>query len=118
MTCPDPARDSLYKYLKQDFPWQKDWDVSKITHLRKDLITYDEIKNALQEVKKINPEIHRFLSYLVNANRKREDIASHHKCDTSTLKRKTNQGFDMMLNIINNKDVFFQLEPIDLQNYI
>jgi len=113
MPKPDPGRDSLFKYFKHDFPWKKDWNPVNIPNIES-TYTYETLKEALKKISKINPEIHKYLSYLVNSGRNRNDIVSYFNCDTSTLKKKCNRGFDMIMNLINNQDAFFDLKPIDL----
>ena len=117
MPKPDLCRNSLFNYLKHDFPWKRDWNTENLPNI-KDSYDYEDVKKALIEIKNINPEIHKFMSYLINSGRYRNDIADFHQCDTSTLKKKCNRGFDMMMNILNNHDVFYQLKPIDLIHYV
>lgn len=115
MPAADPGRESFYKYLKQEFPWKKDWKPENIKNLTRSY-SYLEIKNALQELKGINPEIYKYVSYLVNSGRNRFDIATFLECDNSTLKRKCNKGFDIILNMLNNSDCFEKLKPINFYN--
>ena len=111
----DPGRDSLFKYLKHRYPWKFNWDTSELPNI-KDEYSYEEIKDALQNIKQVNPEIWKYMGYLINSGRNRNDLGSFLGCDTSTLKRKCNRGFDIMLNYLNNKNSFYPLKKIDLIN--
>ncbi len=114
MAYAHPGINSFLKYLKEDFPWKKDWDPGDI--FEEDIVfTYLEVKQAIIDFRNINPHHHRLLEYAWLSNRKREEIANGLYMDSSTLKRSWNKSIHMIVNRLVNKDVIDPLEPIDLR---
>lgn len=105
--------NSFLKYLKEEFPWKKNWDASEV--FEEDIsFTYTEVKQAIIEFKKINPKQHRLLEYAWLTSRKRDEIANGLYIDSSTLKRSWNKSIHIIVNSLVNKDIIEPLEPIDI----
>ena len=116
MAKPNPILNAFMKYLRSEFPEQKNLDLSDV--LREDLsrvkFTYLEVKEAILRLKTVDPELHRLLAYFWQSTRSRSDIADALHFDPSTVKRRANKGMGILLNYLINNEVTAELEPIDL----
>lgn len=91
-----PGLKLLITYLKQDFPWKKEY------HCKTDEIdrtfSYQEVHGALEKLKKTDPKLFKHLSYRWMTQRSRSAIAQTLYMDSSTLKR----SWDKALYCIQN----------------
>ncbi len=107
---PHPGIDSFSRYLKKDFPWRKDW----YCELLAETYTYTQVKEAMLQVKKLNPSLHRLLAYRWQTERSRNAIANALYMDPSTLKRAWDRATNLIVNRISNPDLSEDLDQIDL----
>ena len=106
----------LLKYLRTDFPIQKDLDLSQVLDSTKSKVnfTYKEVKEALLQIKTTDPGLHNNMCWLWQSTRTRTDIAQGTFQDSSTLKRKWNKGMYILFNYLVNSEICGELEPIDI----
>lgn len=91
-----PGLKLLTNYLRNEFPWKKDY-ICKTNEI--DItFTYSQVKEALNKLKTTDPKLHRLLSYRYMSNRSRSDIAQSMYMDSSTLKR----NWDKAMMIVQN----------------
>lgn len=99
MPSPDPRRDLLLKYLRNDFPYQRNFeDWNKKTY------DYTEVKDAVYSLKDNNPEINRILTYHLYTRLPRTRIAEEVGFDPSTVKRKLDQAADLVMQRLAHED--------------
>ena len=115
MAKSDPTINAITKYLKAEFPQQKDCDLSQVLDANKSRVVfgYLEVKSALLKLKTVDPELHKLLGYLWQSYRSRNYIANSLYMDSSTLRRRWVKGLNIILNYLINSEVTAELEPID-----
>lgn len=91
-----PGLKLLTTYLKTEFPWKKDY-VCKTAEIDT-VFTYEQVKQALHNLKTTDPYLHRLLEYRYMTTRSRSAIAQALYMDSSTLKR----SWDKAMMIIQN----------------
>lgn len=122
-----PGLKLLTNYLRNEFPWKKDYECN--TEEMEICFTYTEVKTALQKLKITDPKLHRLLSYRYMTNRSRSAIAQSLFMDSSTLKRSWDKAMFILQNwlvhgtpnvvdkkngTIDEEPLLESLDPIDL----
>ena len=124
-----PGLKLLTNYLRNDFPWKKNYKCE--TNEMDIEFSYPQVKEALRKLKITDPKLHRLLSYRYMTNRSRSAIAQSLYMDSSTLKRSWDKAMFILQNwlvhgtsgIIDKKDenpqpeqeaLLEELSPIDL----
>ena len=105
-----PGLKLLTNYLRNEFPWKKDYvcktDEIDIT------FTYSQVKEALNKLKTTDPKLHRLLAYRYMSNRSRSDIAQSMYMDSSTLKRNWDKAMMIVQNWLMHGTSFEGKEPL------
>ncbi len=84
MAKANPVLDSFYKYLKEGFTSKENFECKPLG----ETYTHAEVKQAMNNLKKTDPNLHRILTYRYMTERSRNDIANNVLyMDSSTLKR-------------------------------
>jgi hypothetical protein len=99
MPSPNPRRDLLLKYLRHSFPYEldfKDWE--GVVH------PYQKVKDALYSIRDNNPEIVRIMTYHLYTRLPRTRVAEEVGYDPSTVKRKLDQGADLVMQRLSHED--------------
>lgn len=113
MALPHPGIDRFTRYLKNEFPWKKNLDLSSVM-TDKDVFSYDEVKEAINKLKLTDPTLHRILGYRWQTQRSRNAIANALYMDPSTVKRNWDRAINIIVNYLVNKECTAELEAIDL----
>ena len=129
MPKPHPGRKSFLDYLKNEFPWEKDWDArdifvkdgkSKNPNKKSEdyIFSYIEVKEALKRLARTDPTLYKYLNYWWLTHRTLSEISRGLDCDPSTFKRNSQKGVHTVINYLINEDVTLELESLDLvDNY-
>ena len=116
-----PGLKLLTNYLRNEFPWKKDYKCR--TEEIDRVFTYKQVKEAMRKLKRTDPKLHRLLAYRYMTNRSRSAIAQSMFMDSSTLKRSWDKAMMILQNWLmhgtpeNEQDVpplLEELEAIDL----
>jgi len=111
-----PGYEALSRYLSSDFAWQLP------LNLQGEEFSYGECLEALRRLKTTDPSIYKLLAYKWLTTRSRNDIATAHHMDSSTLKRLWNKAFDILVNYLRHGaregNIAPHLDPIDLLGII
>lgn len=113
MARPHSGLDSLTRYLRTGFPWKSEWKCEALGMT----FDYEDVKSAMLALKKSDPGLHRLLSYRWQTTRSRNAIANALYLDPSTLKRSWDKAMHQVVNYLVNRDVYEELEAIDLVQY-
>lgn len=106
------GRETVYNYLSHNFPWKESLSIEGEKY------TYEEILQAISNLKRTDPLTHKILGYRWLTNRTRADISAGLFMDSSTLKRIWDSGIDIIVNYLRHKsegdNIAPSLEPVDL----
>lgn len=106
---PNVVRNSLLTYIKEDFPYQKNWK-HPVTD---DEFTSSFIHEKLLQLKTLNPQAYKALWILFTTSANRNFVACRLLISTSTLRRIWDRGLDTLLLML----VFDDLDPGFLEMY-
>lgn len=109
LNCPNVVRNSLLTYIKEDFPYKKNWK-HPVTN---EEYTSATIHNKLLQLKTLNPQAYRALWVLFTTSANRSFVACRLLISTSTLRRIWDRGLDTLLLML----VFDDLDPGLLEIY-
>jgi hypothetical protein len=77
--------------------------------------TYQQVADALKQIKVTDPKLHRIGSYRWMSYRSRNDIANSLYMDSSTLKRFWDKFSCLLMNyLVHGEDVISLMDSVDL----
>ena len=99
MPKPHSTRDKFLKYLRSglahDVPWV---DVSGI-------YTSEDVRVAIKKIAQNDPLLHKILHYYITTRLPRNQIAEAVVYDSSTVKRKLDDGVDLIMHKLKMPDL-------------
>ena len=112
---PTPEIKAIQDYFRTGMQLAQPLDLTAFPSINR-TFTYKEVKDEIRKFKLANPEGHKYLTmYWTHKDRTRNHVAMGINVDSSTLRRKWNNGSLQVLGGLLNKDLNADYPPIDLR---
>lgn len=105
---PHLIRNSMFDYLKQDFPYGKDW-IHPVTYTR---YRHSTMETALKLLREVNPQAYKILWAMWTSRKGSKILADGFFFSPTTLKRHCEKAIDILALLLFFPDLHIELLEI------